>query len=188
MDHYIKKIFSGRRCDLVSCEGLAPSAVLLLLVYREKAYHVLFTKRSHHVPHHKGEISFPGGRRDSQDADLLCTALREGDEELGVRPEDVSILGRLDDVATTTTGFMIATYIGTIPYPYPFHVNHDEIADLFFVPLKDLCRQHQGLKSGRHLERPDPGSSLFRYKEHIIWGATARILTQFLTCICHEIL
>jgi 8-oxo-dGTP pyrophosphatase MutT (NUDIX family) len=123
-----------------------------------------------------------------QDADLLSTALREGHEELGVRPGDVNILGRWDDVATTTTGFMIATYIGTIPYPYPFYINHDEIADLFFVPLKDLCEQYRGLISERHSERLDPSVSPFRYQEHIIWGATARILRQFLTCICHEVI
>lgn len=188
MEQYIKKILASRFHRVMEDKRLAPSAVLLLVVHHEKEYHVLLTKRSRTVAHHKGEVSFPGGTLDPDDDDLLCTALREGEEEIGVKPEDVSILGRLDDVSTTSTGFIIATYVGIIPYPYSFEINDDEIADLFIVPLKGLCRQYgqqcRKMPSEKSGGQICPSDSPFRHKGQVIWGATARILLQFLELFC----
>lgn len=165
-------------------EGAVQAAVLLLLLELEESYHILFTKRSDTVACHKGEVSFPGGTVDPDDRDFLHTALREGHEEIGVKPNDVTILGRLDDIVTTTTGFVIAPYVGVVSHPYDFHVNPQEIAKLIFVPLdilKTLCREQERSASG---EKDQGVGPCFRYQGHIIWGATARILMQFMGLVC----
>jgi 8-oxo-dGTP pyrophosphatase MutT (NUDIX family) len=96
------------------------AAVLLPLFKNATDYHLVFTKRTETLTHHKGQVSFPGGSFEPSDGDLLTTALRESYEEVGIRPEHVSILGRLDDLSTFSTSFTISPFVGLIPYPYPF--------------------------------------------------------------------
>lgn len=175
----IAKILTSRQYRHIVDGQAVPAAVLVLLFERETDYHVLLTKRSDKVACHKGEISFPGGTVDLQDRDLLHTALREGYEEVGVHPEDVAILGRLDDMSTVTTGFVISPYVGVIAWPYPFQVNTNEIAELIFVPLKrlkDIWHCGKAQKSGSKVDAPGPS---FYYEDNFVWGATARILKQF---------
>lgn len=143
-------------------------------------YHVIFTKRSQKVKCHKGEISFPGGTVDRDDTDLLHTALREGAEEIGLASHDVTILGRLDDVLTVTTGFIITTYVGIIPYPYAFRINKDEIAKLIFVPLQVLAKECRVKVSNVPGNGKEVTAYSFYLKDYIIWGATARILKQLM--------
>jgi 8-oxo-dGTP pyrophosphatase MutT (NUDIX family) len=180
MERRIAEILASRPFKEIRRENLVPSAVLLLLLEREGEDHILFTKRSDKVDCHKGEISFPGGRRDPSDASLLEAALREGAEEIGLAPRDVTILGRLDDIATVTTGFIVTPYVGRIPYPYSFRINQDEIAELIFVSLQALTEGSATHVSGVAGEEKGLQSPSFQYGDHIIWGATARILKQFL--------
>jgi len=167
----IAEILASREFRRIRDEKLAPSAVLLLLLEKEGECNVLFTRRSEKVAYHKGEISFPGGTTDPDDSDLLHTALREGAEEIGLDQRDVRILGRLDDIFTVTTGFVITPYVGIIPYPYKFEINKDEISELIFLPLRAIAEE---------CRVEDSGVSHFHLQDHIIWGATARILKQFL--------
>ncbi|MDY6987387.1 MAG: CoA pyrophosphatase [Thermodesulfobacteriota bacterium] len=176
----IAKILASRPWRRIADEHLVPAAVLLLLLEKEGQEHILFTERSHKVEYHKGEISFPGGKVDPGDSSLVETALREGAEEIGLSPQDVTILGRMDDIATLTTGFIVTPYVGRIPYPYPFRVNTDEIAELILAPLEGLSKD-----CGQEAPEVIPSENgveahCFRYGHHIIWGATARILQQFL--------
>ncbi|MBW2172895.1 MAG: CoA pyrophosphatase [Deltaproteobacteria bacterium] len=160
-----------------------PAAVLLLLFERDGECHVLFTKRSDKVAHHKGEISFPGGTVDPDDRDFLHTALREGAEEIGLDSPDVTILGRLDDIFTVTTGFIVTPYVGIIPHPYPFQINADEISELIFLPLRALGEESQVETSRVTWEGEKVTLYDFHVQGHVIWGATARILKQFLDLI-----
>ena len=180
MEKEIAKRLASRKWKQIKNEKLVPSAVLLLLVEKDGQYHVLFTRRSLKVEHHKGEISFPGGTVHPDDSDLLETALREGAEEIGLAPGDVMILGRLDDILTVSTGFIITPYVGIVPYPYAFQINKDEVAELIFVPLGALVRDG-GMKAS---EVTQEGKAIttyaFDYQGDMIWGATARILKQFL--------
>lgn len=179
MERRIAEILASRPFKEIAREGLVPSAVLVLLLERDGEDCILFTKRSDKVDCHKGEISFPGGRLDPSDASLLEAALREGAEEIGLAPQDVTILGRLDDTQTVSTGFIVTPYVGRIPYPYSFQINQDEIAELIFVPVRVLAKDFAANDSGGGGEEGQ-GSPRFQYKDHVIWGATARILRQFL--------
>ncbi len=158
----------------------SPAAVLLLVHEKDGEAHVLFTERTNQVEHHKGQISFPGGACDDSDGSLETTALRETFEEIGVRPEDVSIVGQLDEMITISN-FRVTPYVGTLStgQDYPFVLNDHEVAQVVQVPLNFLLdernmelevRQHQG----REVLVP-----AFSYNGHRIWGATARMLHQF---------
>ena len=159
--------------------SLAPAAVLVLLYPKDGEYCVLLNKRTEEVEHHKGEISFPGGAKDPKDASFLETALRETQEEMGIRPEDVTMLGELDE-QVTRTHFNVRVYVGTIPYPYPFVPSSSEIAEVLEAPIRDLLdpanRREELRSEGGEVSRVQS----YLYGDHLVFGATARILTQFL--------
>jgi 8-oxo-dGTP pyrophosphatase MutT (NUDIX family) len=162
--------------------SLAPAAVLLLFYVKDEQYCILFNKRSETVEHHKGEISFPGGAKDAEDEDFLATALREAEEEMGIRPQDVTTLGQLDDVATRSQ-YGVKVFVGTIPYPYAFRPSADEIAEVLEVPFEFLASP-QNLRHEMRWEhgKQTPGYS-YVYGEHLIWGATAKIVHQFVELV-----
>ena len=160
-------------------ENLTVAAVLFPLLFKEHELHVLFTKRTQTVKVHKGQISFPGGMHDPHDENLLATALREAQEEIGLKPEDVEILGELDPIATVTTGFQVHTFVGLIPYPYGFKPNGREVAEILTVPLHFLADDHHW--SRRSYQAGDQAFEAYfiSYDNYRIWGATARILKIF---------
>ena len=165
--------------------SMLPAAVLLALHPVDGEICVVLQKRSQLVEHHKGEISFPGGMADAEDESRLATALREAQEEMGIRPEDVDIIGRLDD-SPTITGFMISTYVGAIPAGYAFTPSKIEVESVLQAPLSHL----RNPTSRRSEARLRPDGSLyempaFAFGEDVIFGATARILDQFLTLTAH---
>ena len=131
-----------------------------MLVYRKEGeLHLLLNKRSDTVEDHKGEVSFPGGRMDAGDESLLDTALREAHEEVGVNPEDVRVLRRLDDV-NTSTGYLVTPYLGAISEGYPFVVNTVEVAELVEVPVAALVdgstiRDETRFEDGVPVSRPN---------------------------------
>lgn len=160
------------------------AAVLIPLFKSAVDYHVVFTKRTETLRHHKGQISFPGGAYDPDDGDLLTTALRESHEEIGITPNDVTILGRLDDLSTFSTNFIISTFVGLIPHPYTFRPNPSEVAIVFDVPLAVLADPAFGCS---YIRTREDGATLVDYEFHIgghvIWGATARLIRHLLTVI-----
>jgi len=178
----IERILDSRRAVVEDCHSLTPAAVLLALYPSGGDFHVVMQKRSERVEHHKGEISFPGGTVDPEDESLLATALREASEEMGIAPEDVRPLGRLDDTPTTT-GFMISTFVGALPHPYEFTPSDAEVAEALFVPLSRLRdpasrRVETRLENGAARSLP-----VYVYDGSVIFGATARILEQFLASV-----
>ena len=175
-----RRILESRSVKVAEGHSMAPAAVLLTLYHSENDFHVVLQKRSQQVEHHKGEISFPGGMADPDDKSLLHTALREAHEEMGIVPADVEVVGRLDDTPTIT-GFMISTYVGVVPSPYPFLPSGMEVAEVLTVPLAHLrdpgaCRIETHLDAGKLRTMP-----VFVHEGHVIFGATARILDQFLS-------
>jgi 8-oxo-dGTP pyrophosphatase MutT (NUDIX family) len=163
------------------------AAVLLPLLQSATDYHLVFTKRTDTLTHHKGQISFPGGSFEPADGDLLTTALRESYEEVGIQPDHVRILGRLDDLATFSTNFTISPFVGLIPYPYHFRPNPVEVAIVFDVPMSVLA---DPVVSRSYIRARDDGATIEDYEYHIdghvIWGATARIVRHFITVMNGE--
>ncbi|MFQ5826179.1 MAG: NUDIX hydrolase, partial [Dehalococcoidia bacterium] len=149
-----------------------PAAVLLPLFRKGDSYHLLFTRRTQEVEHHKGQISFPGGARHPEDDSLEATALRESWEEIGLESRDVDILGELDDLVTHTN-FQVRPFVALIPHPYSFKPSPVEVEEIIEVPLSAL------LDENNVREEPRPGGGtgyFFEYDGHVIWGATAHIL------------
>ncbi|MEZ4600869.1 MAG: CoA pyrophosphatase [Syntrophotaleaceae bacterium] len=158
---------------------LRPAAVLVPLYWKKDQEVLLFTLRTDHLPDHAGEISFPGGRQDEGDASLEETALREAEEEMGIRPADVCILGRLDDFVSVY-GYHVTPFVGSLPWPYPFRANPSEIAEVIEVPLERLCDPAVfHMENWEHKGRLHP-VGFFTIDHHQIWGLTAAILRQFL--------
>jgi 8-oxo-dGTP pyrophosphatase MutT (NUDIX family) len=169
--HYKKKEITGK--DFKS------SAVLIPLFYSEGQYHVLFAKRSEEVDFHKGQVCFPGGSPEPCDASLLQTALREAEEEIGLKAEDAEVLGELDDSPTLTSGYVISPFVAFIPYPYPFKLNHREVEEIFSVPLMALINEANFRQDYYPADDKIGPGYAYEHEGHIIWGATARILKQF---------
>ena len=161
-------------------EKRLPSAVIVPIFRKNDAWQILFIKRTETVEHHKGQISFPGGRREPADLTIRDTALRELHEEIGLPPSEVEILGKLDDEITLTSDYVISPFIGLIPYPYEF--NHDpiEIEYIFDAPVSALLFDSNFREEEINVENVRVKSYAFNYHNEVIWGATARILKQFL--------
>lgn len=159
---------------------LSPAAVLVPLFQKGVEFHILFTKRTERLEYHKGQICFPGGARHQTDRDLKDTALRETFEEVGVKPEDVMILGELDSMGTVTSNFLITPYVGVIPYPYEFRVSADEIESLIEVPLSAMRDEKNYREEAYDLFGELLTGFVFEYQGNVIWGATARILRQLI--------
>ncbi len=161
-------------------DGLHPAAVLLPLYQSQGKERILFTRRTEHLSHHSGEISFPGGRWQESDRSLLETALRETEEEMGIAPEDVEVLGRLDD-CISVHGYHVTPFVGVIPHPYPLRVNRQEIAEVIDVSAARLLDPSVfRVEDWRHKGRTHP-VCFYSVEAHEIWGLTAGILRQFLS-------
>jgi 8-oxo-dGTP pyrophosphatase MutT (NUDIX family) len=178
----IRHTLSTRERRVIEHLSFAHSAVLVPLFKKGEACHILFTKRTDQVKYHKGEISFPGGVFDEGDVELKRTALREAFEEIGLQGSDVQIIGALDDIVTITE-FIVTPFVGLFSYPYPFKLSPIEIRELIEVPLSLLldedCFIEREILRGKQKEIV----YAYQYGKHIIWGATARILKQFLDLI-----
>ncbi|MFA5309388.1 MAG: CoA pyrophosphatase [Dehalococcoidales bacterium] len=184
MEAELKEYLTKRPKKSITEASRIPSAVLIPIYKKNGQYHILFTKRSNEMKTHRGQISFPGGARHADDGGLKDTALREAEEEIGLKPEDVTVLGELDDEITTTSNFIVTPFVGMIPHPYRFRPNRAEVERLISVPLAALLDK-DNMKP--NIETLDGGivvdSYDYYYRGNIIWGATARILNKLLTII-----
>jgi 8-oxo-dGTP pyrophosphatase MutT (NUDIX family) len=157
--------------------ALRPAAVLVPLIDHKDGMTVLLTQRTAHLSAHAGQISFPGGRIEADDADPVAAALRETEEEVGLPREHVTVIGRLDTYVTGT-GFEITPIVGIITPPYPLTIDPSEVAEAFEVPLSYILdpRNHN------RTERESAGRTrvffVLPYQDRNIWGATAGMLVN----------
>ena len=159
-----------------------PASILVIIYLKDNRYCVQLQKRSQLVQNHKGEISFPGGTPEIRDSTSLDTALRETYEEVGILPNDVTILGQMDGVVTQTR-YLLSVFVGTISYPYKFHPSPTEVDEILEVPLDHLQNPLNRREEIRLVKGDLIRSYSYAYKSHLIYGATAKIITQFLGLI-----
>jgi 8-oxo-dGTP pyrophosphatase MutT (NUDIX family) len=178
---FLRDTLAARRAVTHTEWDSRPAAVLVPLYFREGAWHVLFTLRTHTVETHKGQVSFPGGRVDPEDTSRVETALREAQEEIGLKREDVLVLGQLDELLTVTQ-YSITPIIGVFPWPYDFVLSTAELSEVFGVPLNWLADKANLEIQLRDALAPGPKVPVYylHYGNYTIWGATARILINLL--------
>jgi 8-oxo-dGTP pyrophosphatase MutT (NUDIX family) len=158
------------------------AAVLMPLFERDGELHVVYIRRSDHVASHRGQVAFPGGRVEPVDATLLDAALREAHEEVGIDPATVDVVGGLPTMHTTTSGIIVAPFVGVIPSDAQLKPDPSEVAEIFDAPLSALRDMNF---RGDYEFNPDgrPRGSKFPailYGGQIIWGLTLRITINLL--------
>jgi len=161
---------------------LVPAGVLVPLFFEEEAAHLLFTQRTFTLKDHRGQISFPGGVRHDSDPDLRTTALRETQEEIGLDPQVVEVLGVLPPSATIT-GYRITPWVGLIPFPYDFQPSPLEVKRLLFLPLEGFYPPDRWTSSVYHYQGHTTRVCSWSLNREVIWGATARILLNLLALL-----
>ena len=155
------------------------AAVIAPVVDRPGDPSILFTKRADHLPDHPGQMSFPGGGREPEDADLRDTALREADEEIGLQRPEVDFVGRLDDIRTITE-YSVRPYVATVP-DRQYEPSDEEVAEIAVLSLAALCDLDNYESERRdHPYYGDIRLHFFYVDGFTVWGATARMLVQFL--------
>jgi len=188
MKRKIIHILSGREQQTYTFHDLplTSAAVLLPLYEKDGELYIVFTKRPETMQHHKGQIVFPGGKCHDDDKSDRDTALREAFEEIGLRPEDVEVLGELDKVCTASSNFLITPFVGLIPHPYEFTVSEEEIDELIEIPVSVLLDENNYYEKLQEFHGSPYLGSFFDYEGRVIWGATAKILRQFLDLVFGE--
>jgi len=167
--------------DLGEDTNLKCAAVLVPLVWQDGEWHLLYTRRTDTVESHKGQVSFPGGACDEGETTPEQTALREADEEIGLKPNDVTVLGRLSDMITVSY-FQVTPVVGVVKWPTVFQVGEAEVARVFTIPLGWLANPSNRWQ----FERPDSRRGLIAYHPYdgeLLWGATARMTVDFLNTL-----
>jgi 8-oxo-dGTP pyrophosphatase MutT (NUDIX family) len=155
------------------------SAVLAPVIRRTHGDHLLFTKRADHLGEHAGQMSFPGGGREPEDEDLLGTALREADEEVGMDADEAKVVGRLDDIMTVTD-YTIRPFVGVVPDREYVRDEH-EVAEIAVLPVDALtAAENYESETRDHPEYGEVPIHYFHVDGYTVWGATGRLLAQLL--------
>lgn len=156
------------------------SAVMMLLFPDHGEDHIIFTRRTEEVKTHKGQISLPGGQTEPADRSLLQTALRETEEELGIPAADIEVVGQLADVLTVVSNFTIRPFVGRLKVRPSYRIDPVEVAEVIEVPESRL-RDPQIYWTEKRGESGEAREiHFFKYGGTVIWGATAKILREFL--------
>ncbi len=157
--------------------GLIPAAVLAPLVERATGFQVLLTQRTPHLSAHAGQISLPGGRIEPDDKDAVQAALRETEEEIGLSPARIEVLGRLDTYVTGT-GYEIVPVVGLVTGPFSLILDPKEVTEAFEVPLSFILDRANHKRETRLLRNVMRTFFVLPYENRYIWGATASILVN----------
>jgi 8-oxo-dGTP pyrophosphatase MutT (NUDIX family) len=160
----------------------AKGAVIVPIYYKENELFMLFTKRTEELSSHKGQISFPGGKQDTNDKTLFDCALRETNEEIGLEENFIELFGEIDQIKTFGSNILLTPFVCKINYPFNLKINENEVAEIIEVPLKELFnRENWDVKKVMLAQVKERHIYYFNYKKWVIWGATARIVNQFIS-------
>lgn len=162
----------------ITLDGTRDAAVLIPIVAVPEPT-LIFTLRTEHLPSHKGQISFPGGSIDLEDPSPEFAALREAQEEIGLDPNLVTVMGRFDDFPTYVTGYVVSPVVGWIDEEPTLTPNPVEVAEVLHVPLRELANDIRR-EAGFTLNDMTYPTEAWVWNDHIIWGVTARVVRVFL--------
>jgi 8-oxo-dGTP pyrophosphatase MutT (NUDIX family) len=169
------------RRSIDTAPPLVRAGVLIPLVMRGNTIELLFTRRTDTVLTHKGQISFPGGQREDSDVETVETALRESYEEIGLEPSRVTVLGELDDVFTAVSSFVITPVVGFVDGGLEnLRLAPDEVKSLLAVPVETLLDSKVHTTETRSVGEQQYRIHYYTVGDDVIWGATGRIVYQFL--------
>ena len=175
-DDLRRVLLSPEEATRLDVRGRTDAAVLVALYVRDDQLYAVFTKRQDDLRRHAGEISFPGGRCDEEDRDLAATALREAQEEIGLPREAVEIVGALQPTPTIATDYAVYPFVGLIEPGRGWTLSPREVEQVLELPLSALLA---GYARRRLIRRGLPiRTDTYVVGEHLIWGATARILSD----------
>ncbi|OQY69257.1 MAG: hypothetical protein B6D46_00680 [Polyangiaceae bacterium UTPRO1] len=161
-----------------------PAAVLVPLFDVDGDLHLLYTTRSAALPTHAGQVAFPGGRHaPERDPSLLATALREAEEEVGLRAADIDVLGALDPIHTFSSSFRITPFVACIPHPYALRLDPHEVHDAFALPLRVLDDPATSVTETWTIDGRAVAVTSYRHQGRVIWGATQRITASLLDLV-----
>ena len=170
--HHVHRV----RDTLESKTPLKKAAVLILFVKQASSFNLILIQRAHHLKHHPGQIAFPGGRFEPEDDNLMVTAQRETLEEIGLTIPQSEIFGHLPPLITVS-GYEVIPYLATISHDYEAILDHNEVANLFEIPLSYLL-DPENRQSHTILHKKKPHTiETIAYQDHTIWGATAQMIT-----------
>lgn len=161
----------------LGARNLRPAAVLVPIVTRKAGLHVLFTERAQDMPSHPGQVSFPGGRMQADDADAVATALRETEEETGIAPEFIEPLGLLDSYETGS-GYAISPVVAFVREGFAITRDTREVADIFEAPFDFLMDPDNHERHAREWQGTLRHFYAMPYDGHYIWGATAGMIVN----------
>lgn len=174
----ISSILQSRKPKVLTGDNYRHAAVLIPLQERADGNHLILTQRAEGLNSHSGQVAFPGGSLEPGDPGPVDAALRESQEEVGINPRHVRILGQLDQV-TAASSFLVTPFVGVIPFPYKFALNPSETAAVFSVPVTALLKPNCMTVEPRPLNPRGP-TYHFQYQQWDIWGATAKMIKQLL--------
>lgn len=162
-----------------SPDNPAREAAVLIVIYPEgNGLHLVLTRRAEHLRGHSGQISFPGGSKDPEDATFAATALRETNEELGIYPENIKLIGKMTEFYIPPSNFNVHPYVGVMDhkpifYPHPF-----EVAEVFSFALHDLLDESRQYDETREFNGYKFSAPYYLVEGHKVWGATAAMLGE----------
>jgi 8-oxo-dGTP pyrophosphatase MutT (NUDIX family) len=166
-----------------------PASVLVPFLQKDGKWDILFTRRTDSLVEHSGQVAFPGGRSEPQDASLEETALREAHEEIGLNPANVRILGRLDSFVTITN-YILTPVVARIPWPFPIRLEVSEVQRVFTIPLAWLADPANRETRPRPLPSPFPSIPVIYfhlYEGETLWGVSAQITVNLLEMLSGKV-
>ena len=166
------------RYQLISKKPLRSAAVLIAIIEEADGLKVLLTRRAKHLKHHAGQISFPGGKVEEQDANLIETATREFEEEIGISASQLEIVGNLHPYQTIS-GFEVLPIVAFLNPPLATAFDEGEVDEVFYVPLSHCLDQSNHLHVNTQIKGKSYPVTFIPYQDYNIWGATAAMLKDF---------
>jgi 8-oxo-dGTP pyrophosphatase MutT (NUDIX family) len=171
-------LYGDQGTDVERAAARRPASVLVPIVQRPQELSVLFTRRTAHLRDHSGQISFPGGRAEPHDASPEATALREAEEEIGLQPQRIEVLGKLSDYHTRTD-FRVTPVVGLVAPGFELRLDAREVEEVFEVPLSFLLDPAHHERHWREFQGRRVHYFAIPYRDYYIWGATAGMLVNF---------